>query len=109
MSILTFEEWLVKKDFEEPITKPKEKEVLTENFNSVKWIKRVNSAIVISAGQSTSGVSCFPLDTTFEEKNMEKLECVQRGLTRIARGAGEPLEPGMLEEPGNDRPGKSKT
>lgn len=64
------------------------------------WIKRVNSAIVISAGQSTSGVSCFPLDTTFEEKNVDKLECVQRGLTRTARGAGKPLQQGWLKNLG---------
>lgn len=50
------------------------------------WIKGVNSPIVISAGQSTSGVLCFLLDTTFEKEH--KLECVQRGLTRVARGLG---------------------
>ena len=33
------------------------------------WIKGVNSPIVISAGQSTSGVLCFLLDTTFEEEH----------------------------------------
>lgn len=42
MSTLKFEEWLVEKDFEEPVIKPKEKQVLTENFNSMKFMNWSN-------------------------------------------------------------------
>lgn len=46
-------------------------------------IKGVNIPIVISAGQSTSRVLCFLLDTTFEEEH-EQIRVYQRGLTRTA-------------------------
>lgn len=46
-------------------------------------IKGVNIPIVISAGQSTSRVLCFLLDTTFEEKH-EQIRVYQRRLTRTA-------------------------
>lgn len=61
-------------------------------------IKGVNIPIVISAGQSTSGVLCFLMDTTFEEEH-EQIRVYQRGLTRTASD-WKRYYMGMIEGPG---------
>lgn len=69
MSILTFEEWLVKKDFEEPITKPKEEEVLTENFNSVKFM--------IWSNKIMTKIDSFRCLQIFLKRGQNQIELVQ--------------------------------
>lgn len=54
------------------------------------WIKGVNSLIVISAGQSTSGVLCFLLDTTSEETRGQIRVCLERA-AQDGEGAGNPI------------------
>lgn len=54
------------------------------------WIKGVNSPIVISAGQSTSAVLCFLLDTTSEEKHGQIRMCLVRA-SQDGKGAGNPI------------------
>lgn len=54
------------------------------------WIKGVNSPIVISAGQSTSGVLYFLLDTTFEEEHGQIRVCPER-VDQDSKGAGNPF------------------
>lgn len=48
------------------------------------WIKGVNILNVIGVGQSTSGVLCFLLDTTFEEEHGQIRVYPERGLARMA-------------------------
>lgn len=61
-----------------------------------------NISIVISAVQSTSAVLYFLLDTTFEEEHWKIRVCPERA----GKGAGKPHHTGMIEGPGNVKPGK---
>lgn len=54
------------------------------------WIKGVNSPIVISAGQSTTRVLCFLLDTTFKEEHGQIRVCPERA-DQDSNGAGNPV------------------